>query len=46
MEDHLLKYQRGQRNLTQMELALYAINGLLLVVGDGARDQAVVERAR
>ena len=44
MEDHLDKYQRGQRNLTQMELALYTINGLLLVVGDGARDQAVVER--
>jgi ATP-binding cassette subfamily B multidrug efflux pump len=35
MEDHLVKYQRGQRNLTQMELALYTINGLLLVVATG-----------
>ena len=35
MEDHLEKYQRGQRNLTQMELALYAINGLLLVGATG-----------
>jgi ATP-binding cassette subfamily B multidrug efflux pump len=35
MEDHLVKYQRGQRNLTQMELALYAINGLLLVAATG-----------
>lgn len=35
MQDHLEKYQRGQRNLTQMELALYAINGLLLVGATG-----------
>ncbi len=35
MEDHLQKYQRGQRNLTQMELALYTINGLLLVGATG-----------
>ncbi len=35
MDDHLVKYQRSQRNLTQMELALYTINGLLLVVGTG-----------
>ena len=35
MQDHLQKYQRSQRNLTQMELALYAINGLLLVVATG-----------
>ena len=35
MEDHLEKYQRGQRNLTQMELALYVINGLLLVGATG-----------
>lgn len=35
MQDHLEKYQRGQRNLTQMELALYTINGLLLVGATG-----------
>ncbi len=35
MEDHLQKYQRGQRNLTMMETVLYVINGLLLVVATG-----------
>ncbi len=35
MEDHLEKYRRSQRNLTNMELVLYVINGLLLVVATG-----------
>ena len=35
MEDHLEKYKRSQRNLTQMEFVLYAINGMLLVMATG-----------
>lgn len=35
MEDHVLKMRRAQRNLTEMELVLYTLNGMLMVASTG-----------